>query len=545
MGLNAAWGQPRVRGMTEPTQSTTEPTASAELLAAEARRRRGFKRLVAAFAGGVLFLAGVRLWWGWEASRRLQAEIDRIRAAGEPILVEDFQSETTIPDEENAAVLYRRAYAALVRPTGLAITLDDVMSDSRVASAYPEDTRAIIGANSEVLSLLRRARQMERADWGIRFTSPMINMRLPHLSEQRRLSQLARSAAIVQQQQGDHAEAFETLADIQPIGNRLASRASSVVITHLVVIVINALQAYTVEDMASALVIDATGPDSSRSVRSVARMQVENIIRSLLDEQNLRTSWRWALLGARAERLDTATVLADGGVGLFPAGVSTGSSVLGILMRPLFQLEAVCMMQHVTRAGTAGLAATWPESKLLAPSLPNGDELLGIHGAVHLLSHSLAPSYNRARHLHFRTFALRRMAATALAIRLYELDHGQRPESLEQLIPDYLDALPHDPFATDGRTFGYKPNAEPPILYSVAHDAQDDDGDFALKRDGSIDEDLKDLPFFLNGDRPRPPLKLLRARNSSLQAVKDDGQEDEGKRNADDRDIDGDEVEDP
>ena len=36
---------------------------------------------------GVLFvlLLALRLWWGWEAHRRLQAEIDRIIAAGEPI----------------------------------------------------------------------------------------------------------------------------------------------------------------------------------------------------------------------------------------------------------------------------------------------------------------------------------------------------------------------------------------------------------------------------------------------------------------------------
>ncbi len=32
-----------------------------------------------------------------------------------------------------------------------------------------------------------------------------------------------------------------------------------------------------------------------------------------------------------------------------------------------------------------------------------------------------------------------------LAVRAYELDHGQHPKSLNELVPDYLDAVPVDP----------------------------------------------------------------------------------------------------
>src|SRR3989304_269656 len=61
---------------------------------------------IAAVAGILLVvLFALRLGWGWEANRRLQAEIDKIIAAGEPIYPEDFDPKEDIPDEQNAARL--------------------------------------------------------------------------------------------------------------------------------------------------------------------------------------------------------------------------------------------------------------------------------------------------------------------------------------------------------------------------------------------------------------------------------------------------------
>jgi hypothetical protein len=62
--------------------------------------------------------------------------------------------------------------------------------------------------------------------------------------------------------------------------------------------------------------------------------------------------------------------------------------------------------------------------------------------------------------------AQRRMAATALAMRLYELDHGQRPESLGELVPRYLPAVPEDPFVENGQTIRYSIEADGPVLRS-------------------------------------------------------------------------------
>jgi hypothetical protein len=97
--------------------------------------------------------------------------------------------------------------------------------------------------------------------------------------------------------------------------------------------------------------------------------------------------------------------------------------------------------------------------------------------------------------------ASRRMAATAIAIRLYELDHGRRPSTLVELIGSYLPATPDDPLAPSG-PIRYIPNAERPLLYSVGQNGTDDGGAYTMDSTGHAEEMSLDLPFFLDGSRP-------------------------------------------
>jgi hypothetical protein len=95
------------------------------------------------------------------------------------------------------------------------------------------------------------------------------------------------------------------------------------------------------------------------------------------------------------------------------------------------------------------------------------------------------------------------MAATALAIRLFELDHGHRPLTLDELVPDYLSEVPADPMSSNG-VIQYLPNAEHPRLYSIGPDGIDDGGEYVYKSEGRINYDMADIPFFLNGQPPAP-----------------------------------------
>ncbi len=72
--------------------------------------------------------------------------------------------------------------------------------------------------------------------------------------------------------------------------------------------------------------------------------------------------------------------------------------------------------------------------------------------------------------------AITRMLILELALHAYQLEHGCPPESLEQLVPEFLSALPIDPFDPNGGPFRYPCSDDGPIVYSVGPDGDDDGG---------------------------------------------------------------------
>ena len=65
-------------------------------------------------------------------------------------------------------------------------------------------------------------------------------------------------------------------------------------------------------------------------------------------------------------------------------------------------------------------------------------------------------------------------------------------------------------------------SAPKPILYSVGPDGNDDGGEYGLCGNQTVDWDAKDMPFFLDGDRPRARNPRLATQPAATQTV--DGQ---------------------
>jgi hypothetical protein len=73
-----------------------------------------------------------------------------------------------------------------------------------------------------------------------------------------------------------------------------------------------------------------------------------------------------------------------------------------------------------------------------------------------------------------RNVAFRRLLLCRLALRIHELEHGRLPDTLEELTPGYLPAVPDDPFGTCPLT--YRREGDIYRLYSLGHDRCDDGG---------------------------------------------------------------------
>jgi len=123
---------------------------------------------------------------------------------------------------------------------------------------------------------------------------------------------------------------------------------------------------------------------------------------------------------------------------------------------------------------------TWPEvdaalnqQAQVSLSTLTGSNLLN---ALRYQYSSLAlANLSKATQTTVRTETLRRMAIVALALKRFQLRHGQFPAGLEALVPDYLTAVPLD--LMDGRPLRYRRNGERGfVLYSVGEDGKDDGG---------------------------------------------------------------------
>ena len=101
-----------------------------------------------------------------------------------------------------------------------------------------------------------------------------------------------------------------------------------------------------------------------------------------------------------------------------------------------------------------------------AARLNNIVDAAGIPSETHYFIHESAQ----------RSIATICLLQAHLAIQLYQSDRGQLPSRLDDLVPQYLAAVPIDAYS--GRPLIYRPTPDGFVLYSVGHDHSDNGGKF-------------------------------------------------------------------
>jgi len=172
-----------------------------------------------------------------------------------------------------------------------------------------------------------------------------------------------------------------------------------------------------------------------------------------------------------------------------------------------------------------------------SPRFPSTHEILAAPEGREASFEALSRPFTRRFHDRFAevwftrmytSIAERRMAAIAMAAQLYELDHGEVPPAIIDLVPAYLPDLPEDPFAKAGTTFAYKPQRAEPVLYSVGVNGTDEKGERSVE--GLDCAPTCDLVFYLNGD----PVRRGDPKPDSSQTVNGNGDEESKQGSGDD-----------
>jgi hypothetical protein len=86
----------------------------------------------------------------------------------------------------------------------------------------------------------------------------------------------------------------------------------------------------------------------------------------------------------------------------------------------------------------------------------------------------MMPALSRVATIGMRTIAHLRTTQAALAVQRYRLANDKLPENLAELVPEYLENIPKDPF--DGNELRYKKLDRDFVVYSIGDDLSDDGG---------------------------------------------------------------------
>jgi hypothetical protein len=489
----------------------------AGLIEAERRlrtRRRGFWWGVAGIVGYFILLVIVRLVWGVIAQQRLDAQIAEWRAAGQPVRIEDF-AVPQVADADNAALLYQQAIVNQSYYRN--VQIGDLLAHAwRRQEWEPVQglVKEYLQQNATTFDLVAQATQRTEADWGVRLKSPVCNVPLPNLSTQRDLCRLIVLSAMDAQHRGDTALVLDRLSQALILANR-QSDMQPFLITTLVSIAMEAVTCEAIETIGHALELK-----ESPEIYSKAR-QLQEL---LLTEQQITDQYKCAIYGERLIVLDTSEIWANGLsnkralVAAFGPGVLRFGWGLGTFLGPVVMLDAQRSMDYTTLLADIPLG-----QEVHDRSTPSPESIDLVTYVNQIYSMWMLPSLSRSHELAGRAMLRRRMAAITLALRLYELDRGNKAESLSQLVPDYLPSVPLDPFDPNGGEIRYLATVDMPRLYSVGFDHADDGGEFGLKDDGDIDWNVKDHVWFLGPERvfvppdPNDPLPQTLEDNGEIE----------------------------
>ncbi|HEV7223253.1 MAG TPA: hypothetical protein VGN42_11170, partial [Pirellulales bacterium] len=396
------------------------------------------------------------------SSWQLEAELDKIRAADQPVTMEDLDAFRGYPSKDrDATELWRAAFGVLDSP--------DYQSDAkalpclgeiapRPGEPWPQfdAAEAFLAQYREPLEKLHRASELGGdARFPISFSD--VSMPLPHLQLDNAV-RLLKLESEVRVHRNDAPGAVESVRAILAAGRGL--ERYPFLYPQLVRMAMNGAGCSQIERLLSTFEL---------SEQDLIRLDGDL---AAIDEA---AAFRRGLLGQRAYGIyafgNPSALGPDA-----PAMSSWGAlrtvdetAYLQVMAKYIAATEssslplrdAIAQTRDEVTAIMDSPSARWryPLTRLLAPSLEE----------------SRQPSLHESMDSICRAQAEQATTRSAIAIERYRRVHGEAPEKLDQLVPEFLDQPPVDPF--DGAPLRYRVDAGGYKVYSIGPDGIDQGGE--------------------------------------------------------------------
>ncbi|MHC4584597.1 MAG: hypothetical protein ACYS3N_08690 [Planctomycetota bacterium] len=410
----------------------------------------------------VLLLIAVCLFVVFRLSVRskFRARIEAIRAAGYPVTLAELNEWYTIPeDAENAANTLIDAFLCYYECNKTQRESLPIVGTGKLpARTEPltEETKGLVAQyladNQQALELLHKAAPIEHCRYHVDF-SVGLEFLIPHIGDLRKCAMLLKLEAILHAENGNAVLAARSIRSIFGIAHSLAKEPlliSQLVCTGCKGIAISSLERvvnrveFTDEQLVKLTETVSNAEDLSTISRALAGERCMGI--SFFKNPVVSTP---ELIGRDAPPVPILE--------LYKAlGLADRDAVIYLDIMNDYMETARLPLHHRQKA------AETIEAKLKATS------------KVRILLHGFMGGVPRAITINIRSIAQLNTARIGIAVQRYRLANGDIPDTLTELVPTYLDAVPKDPF--DGSELRYRKLESGFVVYSVGEDKKDDGG---------------------------------------------------------------------
>lgn len=401
-----------------------------------------------------MILLDVMTFWNVDLAVRNDAANLRTEAGAMLLSVAPPQ----VDDDRNAAVLYEKAFARMKQDTSFT-SPDSPMEQDNPDPASPAVAQ-LLDRQANTLRLLREASAIPACRFEHDYVHPSISMLLPELAQCRTAAGLLALAAKHDAVTGNAPQAVDDINALFRLGRAVGS--DPCIVSNLVQIAIDAVGVKTLQ---------AVVPHLNRA-EELQRLRIGDVDAARREAQR-------SLTGEEAFGLSVFSDLASGRLTLTAlAGTARprGPNPDVADLPPIPILLRIFVMPSDTRAYQQYLERC--RQQVLEPFTATTIEEASAGGMKAarngVLTSLIVPALNRYLQQVLIDEALRASALTSIAVDRYRLDHGAFPATLDALVPQYLDDVPHDPF--DGHPLRFIVRNDEALVYSVGPDLKDDAG---------------------------------------------------------------------
>jgi len=430
------------------------------------------------------------VWFvGWRILlyREIEQRFTAIRSAGLPASGQELNAWQILPaDSENGALVMTQAFV-------LTRTFPDSHSNSVVAPAllartnqWTADVHSLVAVfvltNAPAIEMVRQAGHFEHFRYPVDY-SYGLDTELPHLARLKNMARIIALQAALAAEEGRDDEWADSIRLLLNLASTLDEDPT--IISHLVRNAMLQLAVKTAERGLNRVCSRDTA--CGRLQAAFARVdQTGCLERAFIGERALmipmlRLSW---------PEINNLGQSEDGESQPRKPQRYLGKPAFGFWLTGFFERDLNFYLQTLDNCISL---SKLPPPEMLA--LTNQFEAASqvARKKMYVFSSLLLPAFSRIAIREAAMLTHVRLAETAMAIERFRHAHGHLPDNLTQLVPEFLESVPADPF--NGKPLRYRQMNLGYIIYGVGADDQDDNGREGPDRKKSTDTNSYDITF--------------------------------------------------